>query len=91
MSGQLRRPSSCRATGGNVRPSTSRKREGRLSSHGFDHFGVLFGRWKIEGEMLVAAGHTVHHLQNIRLGKCLHMEECSFLQGNGLTGELTYS
>lgn len=39
--GQLWRPSSCEATGGNVRPQTV-----RLSSEIFNHFKVLFGKMK---------------------------------------------
>lgn len=46
---------------------------------------------KKEGKILVVFGLTVHHLQNIRLQKWLHMEECRFLEENALTGELAYS
>lgn len=46
---------------------------------------------KKKGKILVVFDLTVHHLQNIRLPKWLHMEECRFLEENALTGELAYS
>ncbi len=46
---------------------------------------------KKEGKILVVFGLTVHHLQDIRLQKWLHMEECRFLEENALTRELAYS
>lgn len=53
--------------------------------------GLCLVNGKKEGKILVVFGLTVHHLQNIRLPKWLHMEECSFLEENALTGELAYS
>lgn len=53
--------------------------------------GYFLVNGKKEGKIFVVFGLTVHYLQNIRLQKWLHMEECRFLQENALTGELAYS
>lgn len=57
----------------------------------FNNLGELFGKGKRQGKILVVFGLTVHHLQNLRLRKWLHMEECSFQEEKALTGELAYS
>lgn len=42
---------------------------------------------KKKGKLLSVSGLTVHHEENVRLTKWLHMEECRFLEKNALAVE----